>query len=1157
MRFHKILCSLILVSLLCPARSLLAQQAPGYSKDVRPFLARYCLECHSASIAKGDLDLETFEGLVKGGKGGPVLVPGKPDESRFVLLPEGKSKPPMPPKKAKQPRPDEVAVLRAWVAAGAKNDAGTITVLLPDIKPRRPTAPPIRALAYHPSGKLLAAGAHRDVVLLDLVRDEIVQKLPQEKGEVTAVAFSPDGQRLAVANSRPGSAGEVQLYQVNAQTWQAKPESRLTGHTDVILDLAFHPDGKWLATASYDRTVKIWDLATGRDVRTLRDHSDAVYGLAFSPDGKWLASAAADRAVKVWDVHTGARLYTLGEATDWLYTVAWSRDGSRLAAGGVDKSIRVWQVSAKAGKIVQSVFAHEGAVNRLTYSSDGKTLYSLSEDRTLKAWEAERMVERIVYAKQPEAVLAFAVRPDHQELALGRYDGTVALLEEKTGQVRSEPLPVKPKPPVLSKLTPMAGPRGRKLHIQFEGKYLGDVREVVSSHPGFHGKLLADGKSSDQFQAEIEFPAQTPAGVYKLAVKTPAGQTEMPFTVDLYPEQIVQGSSDSPRTAGRVTLPATVAGVIARAGGVAFYRFEATSGYQLGAQALTGVIGSKLDPVLQLVDPDGRVVAESSKGLLGYTCPKPGAYALGIRDREYRGGPEMLYRLHMGDIPMVTGVFPLGLQRGTDKEIRVEGVNLGTRYTKMRAPADAVVGSRLPVSLATPTGPALGDARVLVGEFPEVSAPGTLPVPGTANGRINEAGATETWRFAAGKGQRLIVEVNARRIGSPLDSTIEILDAKGQPVPRAVLRCVAKTYTVFRDHDSTTSAIRIENWDGFAMNDYAWVGNELIRIFALPKNPDDDCQFYSAGSQRLGYLGTTPTYLSMGQPLYKVTVHPPGTEFAPNGFPVVHLNYRNDDGGPGYGKDSLLFFDPPEDGAYQVRVGDARGEGGSNYAYRLTVRPPQPSFQVSFTPTAPAVWQGSALPVTVSAERLDGFDGPIDIQLENLPPGFSAPRTSIPAGENSTTLALWAELGTKVPSNAPPLKLVARASIAGREVVRSVAGGLPKVMEPGDIATSTEQSEITLEPGHQVFLTAKIDRRHGFKGRVPLDVRGLPHGVYVLDIGLNGILITESNSTRTFAIYAEPWVQPTAHPFVVLARHEGKGTEYAARSVLLKVVGRN
>ena len=135
-----------------------------------------------------------------------------------------------------------------------------------------------------------------------------------------------------------------------------------------------------------------------------------------------------------------------------------------------------------------------------------------------------------------------------------------------------------------------------------------------------------------------------------------------------------------------------------------------------------------------------------------------------------------------------------------------------------------------------------------------------------------------------------------------------------------------------------------------------------------------------------------------------------------------------------------------------------------------------------------------------------------------------------------------------------PLKLVARAVISGQEVVREATGGLPKVVEPGDLTATAEQSEVTVQPGKEVRLTVKIDRRNGFKGRVPLDVRGLPHGVRVLDIGLNGILITEQESSRTFAIYAEPWVQPTTHPFVVLAKSEKKNTEHAAKSVLLKVV---
>jgi hypothetical protein len=288
--------------------------------------------------------------------------------------------------------------------------------------------------------------------------------------------------------------------------------------------------------------------------------------------------------------------------------------------------------------------------------------------------------------------------------------------------------------------------------------------------------------------------------------------------------------------------------------------------------------------------------------------------------------------------------------------------------------------------------------------------------------------------------------------------------------------------------------------------------------------------------------------------MYKVTLHPPGTTFPPNGFPVITVPYRNDDGGPGYGKDSRLFFDPPADGEYQVRITDARGHGGSAYAYRLTVRPPRPSFNVTFNPTAPAVWKGGALPIAVTAERTDSYSGEIALRLENLPPGFHAPATTIPAGENTTSFALFADPTATLPAKPPPLKLTATAIINNEKATREVGGGVPKLVDPGDIVTTTGQSEVSIRPGEITRLTVNIERRNGFKGRIPLDVRGLPHGVRVLDIGLNGILITERETSRTVRIYAEPWVEPTEHPIVVLARREGKNTEHAAKSVLLKVV---
>src|SRR5262249_26323144 len=151
------------------------------------------------------------------------------------------------------------------------------------------------------------------------------------------------------------------------------------------------------------------------------------------------------RAVKVWDADQGKLLYTLGEATDWVYCVAWSPDGRHLAAAGVDRSIRIWEATADGGRLVHSVFAHEAPVARLLYAADGKTLYALGEDRTVKAWDVGPMTEHKVYAKQPENVLVLALRHDQKQLALGRYDGALVLLDAATGKVQGQPLPAKPK----------------------------------------------------------------------------------------------------------------------------------------------------------------------------------------------------------------------------------------------------------------------------------------------------------------------------------------------------------------------------------------------------------------------------------------------------------------------------------------------------------------------------------------------------------------------------------------------------------------------------------------------------------------------------------------------------------------------------------------
>src|SRR5262249_21385276 len=202
--------------LLVPAR---AAESPSYAKDIKPFLAKYCFECHNGPKAKAELDLSTYQGFLKGGISFPGFVPGKPDESFSVTLVEGKSKPVMPPKGKPQPSAEEKKLLRGWVAAGAKDDSTATRTTLPDIKPKTALAPPVAALAYIPNTDLLLTAASKDVHLVDWQRGRVVGRLSASPAKVTVLAVgwhdgmkSPQHLRIGVASGTAGVAGEVRIY---------------------------------------------------------------------------------------------------------------------------------------------------------------------------------------------------------------------------------------------------------------------------------------------------------------------------------------------------------------------------------------------------------------------------------------------------------------------------------------------------------------------------------------------------------------------------------------------------------------------------------------------------------------------------------------------------------------------------------------------------------------------------------------------------------------------------------------------------------------------------------------------------------------------------------------------------------------------------------
>jgi WD40 repeat protein len=283
----------------------------------------------------------------------------------------------------------------------------------------------IYSLAWRPDGAVLALGGYKETRLVDAATRRPVGVLPGSAEAVRALTFTRDGKRLAAAGGLPARKGEVLIWDLAAQSVSL----RMEGHSDCIYAAAFSPDGATLATASYDKLIKLWDAATGKERRTLRDHIDAIYALAFTGDGKRLVTGAADRSVKVWDAATGERLYTLSESTDGVNTIALSPDGKRVAAAGLDKTIRIWSLGEKEGTLRNTLIAHEDAILKLAWSPDGSTIASASADRSIKFFRAADLREVRAITKLPDWAFGMEFAPDGKTLATGFFNGRLEIYE--------------------------------------------------------------------------------------------------------------------------------------------------------------------------------------------------------------------------------------------------------------------------------------------------------------------------------------------------------------------------------------------------------------------------------------------------------------------------------------------------------------------------------------------------------------------------------------------------------------------------------------------------------------------------------------------------------------------------------------------------------
>ena len=251
---------------------------------------------------------------------------------------------------------------------------------------------------------------------------------------VFSVAFSPDG-KTALSGSYDNT---LKLWDIST----GKVIRTFEGHTNWVFSVAFSPDGKTALSGSRDKTLKLWDISTGKEIRTFEGHTNLVFSVAFSPDGKTALLGSrweyddyyydpGRGTLKLWDISTGKEIQTFEGHTNCVLSVAFSPDG-KTALSGSNNTLKLWDIST--GKEIRIFRGHRDGVYSVAFSPDGKTALSGSWDKTLKLWDISTGKEIRTFEGHTDSVNSVAFSPDGKTAFSGSDDKTLKLWDISTGK---------------------------------------------------------------------------------------------------------------------------------------------------------------------------------------------------------------------------------------------------------------------------------------------------------------------------------------------------------------------------------------------------------------------------------------------------------------------------------------------------------------------------------------------------------------------------------------------------------------------------------------------------------------------------------------------------------------------------------------------------
>ena len=683
--------------------------------------------------------------------------------------------------------------------------------------------------------------------------------------------------------------------------------------------------------------------------------------------------------------------------------------------------------------------------------------------------------------------------------------------------------------PHLASVLPTGGQRGTQVEVSFHGERLGDTQATICYEPGLEVRKLAL-VTNKTVKAQIKIAPDCRLGEHHLRLRTATGVSELrTFFVGPYPVIAEKEPNNEVTNAQKVALNTTVMGVITSED-VDCFAVVARKGERLSAEVEGMRLGRGLfDPRLTLLDSRGTVLADvddtqlaMQDPFISVVVPADGTYVFRLREVTYGGSGDCHYQLHIGTFPRPTAVYPLGGKAGETVTLTFVSEATGEFLQQVKLPATTQEKFGVFADLDGLLAPSPNWIRV--SDFPNVqeSAPNhdrehatttDLLPPVALNGVISQKGEEHWFRFPATKGVALDVNIHARRLGSPLDSVLEVFDTKGRSLASNDDAVGADSALKFTPSETTNYFVHIRDTLGQGGRDYAYrievtsVAPHLaLKIPEVARNDTQSRQFIAVPqgnrfatliSAKRANFGGELTFAAEGLPA-GVTLQADRMAGNMDAMPLV---FEAAPDAPVAGR--LLDLTASGSNANSRVTGTFHQDielvqGPNNTAYYGTrvdkpcvaVTRPAPFKLFIVEPKVPLVQAGS-MRLEVVAEREHNFDEPIEVSMVWNPPGVSSQaEATIPKGATNVFYQLNAGGGAEVRSW--KIAALGHAKVGGGELY--VSSQLADLAVAAPLLTGKIET-LWVNPGKVGKLTVSVQHAKPFEGAAKIRLCGLPEKV--------------------------------------------------------------